>query len=162
MVRAESIRQDIIKFNCFLFRCGTEAVVGCWDNSNTIVVVSRSGNTFSYTYDSPVFLVPEIDGVRIISSVQHDFLQKVPDVVQKIFRINSTEPGSFLLEASKQFQVLAICANVFLGIFGVMIFRSGVTELMNTFLWSKMTLLKQLNSALRLQVLNLIQKLKKC
>lgn len=60
---------------------------------------------FTYSYDTSVFLVPEIDGVRIFSATQHELLQKVPDVVQKIFRINSTEPGSFLLEASKQFQV---------------------------------------------------------
>lgn len=47
----------------------------------------------------------EIDCIRLISNTQHEILQKVPDVVQKIFRINSTEPGSFLLEASKQYQV---------------------------------------------------------
>lgn len=56
-------------------------------------------------YDYPIHLVPEIDSIRILSTTQHELLQKVPDVVQKIFRINSTEPGSFLLEASKQFQV---------------------------------------------------------
>lgn len=58
-----------------------------------------------YTYDSSVHLVSEIDGVRVLSAMQHELIQKVPDVVQKIFRINSTDPGSFLLEASKQFQV---------------------------------------------------------
>lgn len=88
-----------------LFRCGTEAIVAYWDNYSALTVVSRSGNVFTYSYDTPVFLVPEIDGVRIFSATQHELLQKVPDVVQKIFRINSTEPGSFLLEASKQFQV---------------------------------------------------------
>ena len=31
-------------------------------------------------------------------------IQKVPDIFQKIFKINSTDPGSFLPEASKQFQ----------------------------------------------------------
>lgn len=59
----------------------------------------------TYNYDSSVHLIAEIDGVRILSHTQHEMLQKVPDVVQKIFRINSTDPGSFLLEASKQYQV---------------------------------------------------------
>lgn len=49
-------------------------------------------------------LVPEIDGVRILSSFAHEMIQKVPQVTQKIFRINSTEPGSYLLEASKQYE----------------------------------------------------------
>lgn len=68
-------------------------------------MVGRQGKTFMYVYDSSVYLVPEIDSVRIFSTTQHEILQRVPDVVQKIFRINSTEPGSFLMEASKQFQV---------------------------------------------------------
>lgn len=59
----------------------------------------------TYNYDGSLHLVTEIDGIRIVSNTQHELLQKVPEVVQKIFRINSTDPGSFLLEASKQFQV---------------------------------------------------------
>lgn len=46
--------------------------------------------------------------------MQHELVQKVPDVVQKIFRINSTEPGSFLLEASKQFQKRSHRANEYI------------------------------------------------
>ena len=46
-----------------------------------------------------------MDGIRIITAFNHEMIQKVPEVVQKIFRINSTEPGSYLLEASKQFLV---------------------------------------------------------
>jgi hypothetical protein len=55
--------------------------------------------------DEGAWLVPEMDGVRILSRYSHELLQKVPNVVQEVFRINSTEPGSFLLEASRQFQV---------------------------------------------------------
>lgn len=69
-----------------------------------LLIVGKHGEMMSFTYDGLVHLVEEIDGVRVISSAQHELVQKVPDVVQKIFRINSTEPGSFLLEASKQFQ----------------------------------------------------------
>lgn len=70
-----------------------------------MLVVGKNGQTQTYVYDSSIHLVAEIDGVRIVSNAHHELLQKVPEVVQKIFRINSTEPGSFLLEASKQFQV---------------------------------------------------------
>lgn len=84
------------------FRCGTEAVVCNWNS--TVMIVGRSGETMLYTYDGPVHLVTEIDGVRVISSYTHEMIQKVPSVVQKIFRINSTDAASYLLEASKQFQ----------------------------------------------------------
>nr|CAD7429002.1 unnamed protein product [Timema monikensis] len=83
--------------------CGTEAVVGHWDA--VLLVVNRQGEFINYSYDSPVHLLPEMDGVRVLSAFTHEMIQKVPLVVQQIFRINSTEPGSYLLEASKQFQV---------------------------------------------------------
>lgn len=82
--------------------CGSEAVVCCWDRN--LGVVGRTGETVFYNYDGPVHLVAEIDGVRIISAFSHEFVQKVPLVVQKIFKINSTDAASYLLEASKQFQ----------------------------------------------------------
>lgn len=68
------------------------------------MVVGRMADTIVYNYDGPVHLVTEIDGVRVLSSSSHEMIQKVPNVVQRIFRINSTDPASYLLEASKQFQ----------------------------------------------------------
>ncbi|CAK9821167.1 Vacuolar protein sorting-associated protein 16 homolog [Anthophora plagiata] len=82
--------------------CGTEAVVCSWNS--TVMVVGRTAETIVYTYDGPVHLITEIDGVRVLSATSHEMIQKVPNVVQKIFRINSTDPASYLLEASKQFQ----------------------------------------------------------
>lgn len=84
------------------FRCGTEAVVCSWNGS--VMVIGRSSDFILYTYDGPVHLVTEIDGVRVISSNSHEMIQKVPNVVQKIFRINSTDSASYLLEAAKQFR----------------------------------------------------------
>lgn len=95
-----------MSYNDVLFRCGNEAVIIYWERDCSLLVVGRYGQKMLYSYDSSVHLVSEIDGVRIVSNMQHELLQKVPEVVQKIFRINSTDPGSFLLEASKQFQVI--------------------------------------------------------
>lgn len=72
-------------------------------------MVGRYDDSIKYAYDSVVNLVPEIDGVRVLSSFTHEMIQKVPYVVQQIFRINSNDPGSYLLEASKQFQVNLAC-----------------------------------------------------
>ncbi|RZC42147.1 vacuolar protein sorting-associated protein 16 -like protein, partial [Asbolus verrucosus] len=94
--------------------CGNESVVAYWERDNTLLIVGKHGQKMIYTYDSSVHLTPEIDGVRIFSNTQHELLQKVPDVVQKIFRINSTDPGSFLLEASKQYQKRSHRANEYI------------------------------------------------
>ncbi|XP_044761312.1 vacuolar protein sorting-associated protein 16 homolog [Coccinella septempunctata] len=99
-----------------LIWCGNEAVVAYWERSNTILVVGIHGQKMTFTYDGSVHIVQEIDGVRIISNNTHELLQKVPHVVQKIFRINSTEPGSFLLEASKQFQKRSHRANEYISL----------------------------------------------
>lgn len=88
----------------YLFlRCGSDGVVGVWDG--TLLLVTISGDILTYPYDSRVHVVPEIDCVRIISTSTHEILQSVPSVVQKILRINSVDPGNYLLEASRQFQV---------------------------------------------------------
>jgi hypothetical protein len=85
-------------------------VVGYWDN--VLLVIGRQGDHINYGYDSSIRLVPEMDGVRILSAYGHEMIQKVPLVVQQIFRINSTDPGSYLLEASKQFQVCSISCKL--------------------------------------------------
>lgn len=97
-----------------LIWCGNEAVVLYWERDCSLLVVGKYGQKMLYSYDSSVHLVSEIDGVRIVSNMQHELLQKVPEVVQKIFRINSTDPGSFLLEASKQFQKGSHKANEYI------------------------------------------------
>ncbi|XP_049834347.1 vacuolar protein sorting-associated protein 16 homolog [Schistocerca gregaria] len=82
--------------------CGTEAVIGYWES--VLLLAGRQGDFTKYGYDSGVYLVPEMDGVRVLSLFSHEMIQKVPNVVQEIFRINSNDPGSYLFEASKQFQ----------------------------------------------------------
>lgn len=86
-----------------LIWCGSDAVALCY-GCNVALYGRREGDAVTYVYDTAAHLVPEIDGVRVLSAAQHEMMQKVPEVVQKIFRINSTAPGSFLLEASKQYQ----------------------------------------------------------
>ena len=84
--------------------CGSEAVVCCWDKAMMILGCCKGGETISYSYDGIIRLITEIDCVRVLTAYTHELIQKVPKVVQKIFRINSTDPASYLLEASKQFQ----------------------------------------------------------
>ncbi|KAG8236733.1 hypothetical protein J437_LFUL014230, partial [Ladona fulva] len=90
-------------------RCGTDGILGLWENNSDAINLSLVGRQtpnselITYTEDSSVHLVPEIDGVRILSKSVQEILQRVPPVVQGIFRISSTEPAAYLLEASKHF-----------------------------------------------------------
>lgn len=77
----------------------------------TVVIVGKLEDQVSFIYTDPVSLVSEIDCVRVIGAFSNDMLQLVPHYVQEIFRINSTSPSSYLVEASKQFEVnnIIIC-----------------------------------------------------
>lgn len=87
----------------FFPRCGSQAIVGHWDDM--MYIYGFNDTVVQYPYDGPFHIIPEMDCVRVISEMTHELIQKVPVVVDKILRINSTAPGCYLLEASKQFQV---------------------------------------------------------
>lgn len=84
-------------------RCGEQGVVLSCETS--LRVVPCREDNLSFLQVGPCHLIQEQDCVRIISLSSHELIQRVPQVVVDIFRINSTSPGSYLLEASKQFQV---------------------------------------------------------
>ncbi|XP_059822989.1 vacuolar protein sorting-associated protein 16 homolog [Hypanus sabinus] len=78
------------------------AVVGVWDK--LLLIAGSSKETIKFYLDEDVHLVPEIDGVRIISSNSHEFLHEVPPACQDIFKIASMAPGALLLEAHKEYE----------------------------------------------------------
>ncbi|XP_066266739.1 vacuolar protein sorting-associated protein 16 homolog isoform X3 [Branchiostoma lanceolatum] len=82
--------------------CGTGAIVGYWEN--ILLMVGPGKDYVKYNVDSTVHLVPELDGLRILSNYIHEFLHKVPTVVECVFKIGSIEPGAMLYEASREFQ----------------------------------------------------------
>lgn len=70
-----------------------------------VIIVGKVDDQVNFIYTDPICLVSEIDCVRVIGAFTSDMLQLVPHCVQDIFRINSTSPSSYLVEASKQFEV---------------------------------------------------------
>lgn len=52
---------------------------------------------------SPTYLIPEIDGIRIFSTENCDFLYRVPASSEKVFRPGSTSPAAILYDAADQF-----------------------------------------------------------
>lgn len=69
-----------------------------------LLIVSTAGDANIYSYEPAIFLIPEMDGVRILTIYCHEMIQKVPKCVSNIFAINSQEPSSWLFEAHKKFQ----------------------------------------------------------
>ncbi|KAI8973476.1 Vps16, C-terminal region-domain-containing protein [Mycotypha africana] len=82
--------------------CGTDSVVLYWEK--IVLMVGPFGDWIKYTYDDPIFLASEIDGVRIISNEKCELLQKVPASTENIFKIGSTEPPAMLYDALDHYE----------------------------------------------------------
>ena len=78
---------------------GEEAVLLV--SSTSTVMLHTSGQTWQLFQPSPLCLVQECDGVRIISHGFHDLVHKVDTSLVEIYRIASMSPGSILLLASQ-------------------------------------------------------------
>lgn len=79
---------------------GNNAVVLAWEDE--IHLVGPSGAASKYFYDGWVHLIPDYDGIRIFTNDVCEFLQKVPEATEDIFRLGSTSPASILLDAIDQ------------------------------------------------------------
>ncbi|XP_016304608.1 vacuolar protein sorting-associated protein 16 homolog [Sinocyclocheilus anshuiensis] len=78
------------------------SAVVMWDG--LLLVVGECKETIQYHLDDDSILVPELDGVRIISGTHHELLQEVPGACEEIFKIASMAPGALLLEAHKEYE----------------------------------------------------------
>ncbi|KAK4146116.1 putative vacuolar protein sorting-associated protein 16 [Dichotomopilus funicola] len=84
--------------------CGNDAVVIAWEDE--IHLVGPSGSLATFFYDSGrVHIIPDYDGVRILANDTCDFLQKVPDVTEEIFRLGTDSRAAILLDAVEQLEL---------------------------------------------------------
>ncbi|KAK6912435.1 Vps16, C-terminal [Dillenia turbinata] len=81
--------------------CGMDSVLLYWDDM--LLMVGPYGDPVRYIYDDPIILIPECDGVRILSNTSMEFLQRVPDSTVSIFKIGSTMPAALLYDALDHF-----------------------------------------------------------
>ncbi|XP_077638799.1 vacuolar protein sorting-associated protein 16 homolog [Lonchura striata] len=87
---------------CTRPRSRQRAVVLAWERQ--LMVVGHASESIRFVLDEDSFLVPELDGVRILSRSSHEFLHEIPEASQEIFRIASMAPGALLLEAQKEYE----------------------------------------------------------
>ena len=82
--------------------CGNNAVVLAWEDE--IHLIGPNGAASKYFYDSFVHLLADIDGVRVLTGDVCEFVQKVPDPTEEVFRLGSTSPAAVLLDAMGQLE----------------------------------------------------------
>ncbi|OZJ06505.1 hypothetical protein BZG36_00636 [Bifiguratus adelaidae] len=107
-VISSDFQQDYSSFNTEskvapqqLVWCANDSVVLYWDK--VVLMVGPHGDFIKFSYEEGIHLIPEIDGVRIITSDTCEFLQKVPDVTEDIFAFGSTSPSALLYDAFEHF-----------------------------------------------------------
>ncbi|KAK9453805.1 Vps16, N-terminal region-domain-containing protein [Dipodascopsis uninucleata] len=83
--------------------CSNDCIVVAWETE--LRIIGPGGGTLSFFYDSHVALIPESDGIRIISNDRCEFLAKVPEITTDIFRIGSTSAPAILLDAVDQLEM---------------------------------------------------------
>ena len=95
---------------------GDQAICAIW--KNILLFVGLDNDWFSHVLeDKQEFcLVSELDGVRVLGNMSHDFIERIPEVVISVFKIGSEAPGALLLEAHKEFQRKTHLANEYVRI----------------------------------------------
>ncbi|KAK2748113.1 hypothetical protein FQN57_001236 [Myotisia sp. PD_48] len=82
--------------------CGNDAVVLSWEDE--VHMIGPNGAATKYFYENRVHILPDIDGVRLLTNDVCEFLHKVPDVTEEIFRFGSSAPASILLDCVEQLE----------------------------------------------------------
>jgi hypothetical protein len=78
--------------------CGSNAVALAWEDE-VHLIGPRSAATKFY-YDAWIHLLPDADGLRLLTNDVCEYLQKVPDETVEVFRLGSDSPAANLLDAS--------------------------------------------------------------
>ncbi|KAL9603073.1 MAG: hypothetical protein Q9219_001437 [cf. Caloplaca sp. 3 TL-2023] len=82
--------------------CGNDAVMLAWEDE--VHLIGPNGSSLKYYFDGWVHLLPDMDGVRLITNDACEFLQRVPDCTEDVFKLGSTSPASVLLDALGQLE----------------------------------------------------------
>lgn len=78
--------------------CGSNAVALAWEDE--VHLVGPMSAATKFYYDTWVHLLPDVDGIRLLTNDVCEFIQKVPDEAVEVFRLGSDSPAANLLEAS--------------------------------------------------------------
>ncbi|TLD04900.1 uncharacterized protein PgNI_09463 [Pyricularia grisea] len=109
----------------YLRWCGNDAVVIAWEDE--IHLVGPSAAVATFFYNGRIHIVQDFDGVRVLTNETCDFLQKVPDVTEEVFRIGTESAASILLDAVEQLEMQSPKADD-----NIQLIRANLTEAVDT------------------------------
>uniref|UniRef100_A0A6B2KXJ7 Vacuolar protein sorting-associated protein 16 homolog n=1 Tax=Arcella intermedia TaxID=1963864 RepID=A0A6B2KXJ7_9EUKA len=86
--------------------CGSDAIMAYWESEEEklLFLIGPEAKFLKYVYHTPVFLTGEMDGLRVISSLGCEYIQRVPSITASIFRIGSMSAAAMLLNAFDLFE----------------------------------------------------------
>lgn len=85
-----------------LIWCGEEAILLAWPGM--VLLVGLLGDFVKFAMDEPFHLVPEFDGCRIVGNDKSEWLARVPEATESIFKIGSNTPAARLYDAQEAFE----------------------------------------------------------
>jgi hypothetical protein len=80
-----------------IYWCGNDAVILAWEDE--VHMVGPDGAAIKHYYDDQVHVIPDIDGVRLLTNDVCEFWHKVPDSLEEVFKLGSSSPASVLLDS---------------------------------------------------------------
>jgi vacuolar protein sorting-associated protein 16 len=85
--------------------CGEDCVMLHWKNLG-VLLIGPYGDWVRCAYNemySQLYLLPDMDGCRVVTESAVELLQRVPPTTANLLRIGSIEPSAMLLDASDAF-----------------------------------------------------------
>jgi hypothetical protein len=88
---------------------GEDSVCLYWEpeqlnrDTSLLLMFGPNGSLQKFSYDGPLFLCTEVDGLRIFSNSECEFLQRVPAPVYDIFKIGSDTASANLFDSFSEF-----------------------------------------------------------
>ncbi|MCP9265930.1 Vacuolar protein sorting-associated protein 16-like protein [Dirofilaria immitis] len=81
--------------------CGSE-VLALKRTRQSLYLISLCSETHIYNFESPVEIDMELDGIKVFTTNELVLLSQVPDAVDNVLGVASSEPGAILYEASEK------------------------------------------------------------
>lgn len=104
---------------------GSNAVALAWEDE--LHLIGPKAVATKFYYDAWVHLLPDVDGLRLLTNDVCEFIQKVPDETVDVFRLGSDSPAANLLEASNLLEQKSPKADDL-----IQLIRSSLSEAVDT------------------------------
>ena len=97
--------------------CGGDSIVCLYEvqqDRYLLLMIGPLNSNIDYNYNEPLHLIPEIDGIRIVTKSDCEIWQLVPQSVVETLQLGSSHASALLLDASKFFQEQSPQADEFI------------------------------------------------